>query len=131
MKENYLNKIEGIGLLLILFSFFIQIEENSIQNSINEVQFYQTQEKLDEIWNMLGKLYKQDSTIDVNKRYEELIEIEKNWKIYSENKKEIDKWKEDVWFSKISSFRIWIFILGALLVAFPKFINKNENTNHK
>lgn len=130
MKENYLNRIEGIGLLLILFSFLLQVEENSIQSSVNEAQFYQTQEKLDKIWNMLGKLYKQDSTIDINKKYEELIEIDKNWKTYSENKKELDKWEEDVWYAKILSFRIWIFILGAVLVACPKFINKNENTNH-
>jgi len=130
MKENYLNRIEGIGLLLIIFSFLLQIEENNIQSTVNEAQFYQTQEKLDKIWNMLGKLYKQDSTIDINEKYEELIEIDKNWKTYSENKKELDKWEEDVWYGKILSFRIWIFILGAVLAACPKFINKNENTNN-
>lgn len=118
------NIIEGIGLLLVLFSFLIQLIETDIESDIREAQFYQTQVKLDKIWELNGKEYSQEFSKSSNSRYIEFQEVNRNWKYYSQDKDYLEQWKKSVFFDFISKLRIWIFVIGSLILVIPKFINK-------
>lgn len=118
------NIIEGVGLLFILFSFSIQLIETDIESEIREAQFYQTQIKLDNIWELNGKEYSQEFSKPSNLRYIEFQEVNRNWKYYSQDKDYLDQWKKSVFFDFISKLRIWIFVIGSLILVIPKFINK-------
>ncbi|WP_305952113.1 hypothetical protein, partial [Emticicia oligotrophica] len=90
MSERKINIIEGIGLILILLSFLIQIVESDIETEIREAQFYQTQVKLDNLWDLVGDDFANDFTKSSNTRYLEFQEINKKWKYYSEDKEYLD-----------------------------------------
>ena len=124
MTERKSNIIESIGLLLILLSFLIQLIETDIESEIREAQFYQTQVKLDRVWDLLGKEYYIDNSKTSNSRYLEFQEINKQWKYYSEDKEYLDEWKKSVWFDFISKMRIWIFIIGSIILIIPKWIKR-------
>ena len=124
MTERKSNIIESIGLLLILLSFLIQLIETDIESEIREAQFYQTQVKLDRVWDLLGKEYYIDNSKTSNARYLEFQEINKQWKYYSEDKEYLDEWKKSVWFDFISKMRIWIFIIGSIILIIPKWIKR-------
>lgn len=49
------NKFEGIGLILVLFSFFIQIAEEEFTNQKQESEYYNIHKKLDAIWHVYSK----------------------------------------------------------------------------
>lgn len=118
------NIIEGVGLLFILFSFSIQLIETDIESEFREAQFYQTQIKLDNIWELNGKEYSQEFSKPSNLRYIEFKEVNRNWKYYSQDKDYLDQWKKSVFFDFISKLRIWIFVIGSLILVIQKFINK-------
>ncbi|MCA0363035.1 MAG: hypothetical protein LCH67_03270 [Bacteroidetes bacterium] len=124
MTERKNNIIESIGLLLILLSFLIQLIETDIESEIREAQFYQTQVKLDRVWDLLGKEYSIDNNKTSNSRYIEFQEINKHWKYYSQDKEYLDEWKKSVLFDFISKIRIWIFVLGSLILIIPKWIKR-------
>lgn len=124
MTKKKLNLIEGIGLILILLSFLIQLIESNIESEVREAQFYQSQVKLDKLWNLVGSDYKNDNSTNSNTRYLELQELDKNWQYYSQDKKYLDNWKNDVFYEGITNWRIWIFLLGSIMVVMPKFILK-------
>lgn len=124
MTERRSNLIESIGLILILLSFSVQLVETDIENEVREAQFYQTQNKLDRMWDLIGDEYSLDHSKSSNTRYLEFQEINKNWKYYSQDKEYLDDWKKSVWFDNISKLRIWIFILGSLFLIFPKLVRK-------
>lgn len=124
MTERRSNLIESIGLILILLSFSVQLVETDIENEVREAQFYQTQNKLDRIWDLIGNEYSLDHTKSSNTRYLEFQEINKNWKYYSQDKEYLDDWKKSVWFDNTSKLRIWIFVLGSLILIFPKIVRK-------
>ena len=124
MKEKKYNVLEGIGLLLILFSFLVQLIETDIESEIRDAQFYQTQVKLDRLWTITSKDYSEKHP-ELNVHSAINFEgIDKEWKIYSEDKDYLDKWKRGVYFEGIVKWRIWIFILGSILVVIPKFVSR-------
>jgi len=124
MTERKSKIIESIGLLLILLSFLIQLIETDIESEIRDAQFYQTQVKLDRIWDLLGKEYSIDNSKTSNSRYLEFQDINKQWKYYSQDKEYLDEWKKSVLFDFISKIRIWIFIIGSIILIIPKWIKR-------
>lgn len=116
------NRIEGIGLIIILFSFFIQIVEEDLSNQKHEAEIYNIHKKLDAIWHVYSKdfssrnpEYGVSSTIDF-KHYD------KDWKIYSENRKEIKVWNDLV--DESGKYKMILFIIGSILIVIPKFRGK-------
>jgi len=115
-----LNRLEGIGLILILFSFFIQIFQNNSEESFRESQNYHLNKKLDHLWVFIKKEYadghlkKKDSLMLNSKSTND------DWEAYSSQAKELKTWEGKIeFFADIST---WIFVLGTILVILPKFI---------
>lgn len=119
-SKTWLNRIEGIGLVLILFSFFVQSFQNDSESSFRESQNYHLNKKLDHIWTLIGKEYGADhSKSEVN-----LKSLDKDWEFYSRQVKEMETWEGKIeLFSQIGT---WIFVLGTILVIAPKFMEEKE-----
>lgn len=120
------NILEGIGLLLVLGSFLIQLLETEIEANVKEAQHYETQAKLDALWSIIVKEYSTDhpetgvqTAIDFNV-------MDKNWKYYSQNRQELEQWKKGVLAHPTSTARILVFVIGSLLLIFPKFVKIHE-----
>lgn len=116
------NRIEGIGLVLILFSVFIQIAEEDFNNQKQEAENYNIHKKLDAIWHVYSKDFSSR-----NPEYEVSSAINfkhyvDDWKIYSENRKEIKVWSDLVETS--GKYKMLLFILGSILIVIPKFREK-------
>jgi hypothetical protein len=47
---------------------------------------------------------------------------DENWKIYSEQIKELTPWEEAI--DVFSNFNVFIFVVGSLLIIIPKFIEE-------
>jgi hypothetical protein len=124
MTDRKFNKIESVGLLLILLSFLIQLLESDIETEIKDAQFYQTQVKLDKIWNLLGKEYSIDNNKTSNSRYNEFQEINNDWKYYTQDKEYLDEWKKSVLFDFICKMRIWLFVIGSVILIILKWITR-------
>lgn len=139
----WLNRVEGIGLILILFSFFVQIFQNNSEESFRESQNYHINKKLDHIWTLIENKYaeeekakpsktetsfgKDEKTRD-NKKLKPLIQLkplDHDWELYSVQAKEMQVWESKIeLFADIST---WIFVVGTILVIVPKFAReKNE-----
>lgn len=119
-SRTWLNRIEGIGLILILFSFFVQSFQSDSENSFRESQNYHLNKKLDHIWRLIGKEYTEEhSKAEIN-----LKSYDKDWEFYSKQVKELEKWENKIGlFSQIGT---WIFVLGTILVIAPKFMEERE-----
>ena len=131
MTESKVNIIEGVGLLLILLSFFIQLIESDIESEVREAQFYQTQIKLDRLWIIVSKEYSEKHP-DLNVHSAiDFESINKDWKYYSQDKEYLESWKKSVYFGQISKMRIWIFVIGSILLLTPKFSSKEKKTSLK
>jgi hypothetical protein len=124
MTDRKFNKIESVVLLLILLSFLIQLVESDIETEIKDAQFYQTQVKLDKIWNLLGKEYSIDNNKTSNSRYNEFQEINNDWKYYTQDKEYLDEWKKSVLFDFICKMRIWLFVIGSVILIILKWITR-------
>lgn len=113
------NKIEGIGLILVLFSFFIQIAEEEFKNQKQESEYYNIHKKLDAIWHVYSKDFstrnpEYDVSSAINfKHYDE------NWKIYSQNREEIKVWDNLV--ETAGKYKMILFIIGSIFIVIPKF----------
>jgi hypothetical protein len=121
-KRSTLNKLEGIGLLLVLISFFLQLFQNELQSSLNESQYYQLHNKLDTIWRIIQNDYSQnhpEAGVSGTINFEA---YSKNWKIYSEQIKELKPWEESI--SLFSKLNIVLFIFGSIILIIPKFIEE-------
>ena len=122
LSRVWLNRIEGIGLILILFSFFVQSFQSDSESSFRESQNYHLNKKLDHIWRLIGKHYSQElpkSGNSVN-----MQAINKDWEFYSRQVKELENWEGKIQlFSQIGT---WIFVLGTILVIAPKFMDEKE-----
>jgi hypothetical protein len=126
ISKTTANILEGIGLLLVLGSFLIQLLESEIEANLKEAQHYETQAKLDALWSILVKEY---STAHPEIGVQMAIDfkvMDKNWKYYSQNRQELQQWKKGVLAHPTSAARILIFILGSLLLIFPKFVKIHE-----
>jgi hypothetical protein len=113
LSKVWLNRIEGIGLVLILFSFFVQSFQNDSESSFRESQNYHLNKKLDHIWILIGK----QSSETVN-----LKSVHKDWEFYSKQSKELETWENKI--ELFEQFGTWIFVLGTVLVIAPKFLNE-------
>ncbi|MGN7787752.1 hypothetical protein ACTJIJ_24675 [Niabella sp. 22666] len=124
MTDRKANILEGIGLLLILFSFFIQLIEMNIEGEVREAQFAQTQLKLDQLWTVVSDDYSEKRPEHGVSKAIDLKAIEKGWKYYSQEKEELSEWEKSVLYGAISKWRIWVFILGSVLILIPKFTKR-------
>ncbi len=121
-NKKTLNKIEGIGLILILLSFFTQLIQNDLEGSLQESQYYHLNKKLDYIWTIVEKQYSENHPEEGVSMAINFKAYDEDWKIYSEQIKELKPWEESISiFSKIS---IWIFVFGTLLLIIPKFMEE-------
>ncbi|KFF21977.1 hypothetical protein [Chryseobacterium sp. JM1] len=121
MTERKTNIIEGIGLILILFSFLIQLIETDIESQVREAQFAQTQIKLDNLWVVISDDYSEKHPEQNLVKAIDIKNMDENWKYYSISKDDLSKWENSVLFQEISKLRIWFFILGSLIIVIPKF----------
>jgi hypothetical protein len=101
IKKKTLNIIEGIGLILILGSFFIQLLENDSANFKQEMRYYRLNSKMDYLWTIVSKDYSEkhpqdDITFSID--FKSYLD---NWKIYSEEKKEVEKFKKKLNFMPV------------------------------
>nr|WP_294859740.1 hypothetical protein [uncultured Fluviicola sp.] len=120
LSRNWLNRIEGVGLILILFSFFVQSFQSDSESSFRESQNYHLNKKLDHIWRLIGKEY----TKEHSKSEIDLKLYETDWEFYSKQVKELENWEGKIQlFSQIGT---WIFVLGTVLVIAPKFMEEKE-----
>jgi hypothetical protein len=117
-------RMEGIGLVLILASFIIQLEEIKVDNAVIESQNYYIEDKLDKIWKLSTTDYSQRHHDSLNTGATNLNSYVNDWKIYSQNRAYLENWQKGVLASWITGLRIWIFILGSILVIAPKFIRE-------
>lgn len=119
-SRTWLNRIEGIGLILILFSFFVQSFQSDSENSFRESQNYHLNKKLDHIWIVIGKEYQANhSKGGINLR-----SLDKDWEFYSRQVKELESWEGKI--NLFSQIGTWIFVLGTILVIAPKFMEERE-----
>ena len=121
-KRSTINKLEGIGLLLILISFFLQLVQNDLQSALNKSQYYQLHDKLDTIWRIIQNDYSQnhpEAGVSGTINFEA---YSKNWKIYSEQIKELKSLEDSN--SIFSKLNIIIFVFGSILLIIPKFIEE-------
>lgn len=121
----WLNRVEGVGLILILFSFFVQIFQNNSEESFRESQNYHINKKLDHIWALIENKYAEEHPEQKLSPILKLQAIKKDWELYSVQAKEMKIWESKIeLFADIST---WIFVLGTILVILPKFIpERNE-----
>lgn len=121
-SKKTLNRVEGLGLILILISFFMQLMQNDLEGSKHESEYYHLNEKLDNMWTIIEKQYSENHpdegvSMAINFKF-----YDENWKIYSEQRKEMESWEDAInIFSKIS---IVIFITGTIISIIPKFIEE-------
>lgn len=122
LSRVWLNRIEGIGLILILFSFFVQSFQNDSETSFRESENYHLNKKLDHIWNLIGKHYSESHSKRTTAHVGHLKSYGKDWEFYSKQSKELESWENKIeLFSQIGT---WIFVTGTILVIAPKFIDE-------
>jgi hypothetical protein len=116
-------RFEGIGLILILLSFFIQMIETGIEADIREAENYHINKKLDYLWAISSHDYANNHpetdvhfTLNFKSHFED-------YKIYSEDKKEINNWQKLVKYEWFTNTRLLLFIFGSILLIIPKFVN--------
>ncbi|MGV3611376.1 MAG: hypothetical protein ACO1N0_10530 [Fluviicola sp.] len=126
LSTTWLARVEGIGLILILFSFFVQIFQNNSEESFRNSQNYHINKKLDHIWALIENKYADDHPELNLSPVIKLKSIDKDWELYSRQAKEMETWENKIdLFADIST---WIFVLGTILVILPKFIPEKINT---
>lgn len=122
LTTSWLNRVEGIGLVLILFSFFVQIFQNNSEESFRASQNYHINKKLDHIWIWIEN---RDKEVKTPSSVTKLKSFDHDWELYSKQAKEMKIWESKIeLFADIST---WIFVIGTILVILPKFIpERNE-----
>ncbi|MFA5906989.1 MAG: hypothetical protein WC836_23885 [Desulfobacula sp.] len=114
------NKIEGIGLILVLFAFGWQLLENDLANLANDVDLYQTHKKIDAIWFVLSDSYTHSPTKNTAAvSIAEYDTLNNSWQGWEDMKKE----KNSVSSKKIIILmvRSVIYLLGSILIIYSKF----------
>lgn len=114
------NKIEGLGLILVLFAFGWQLLENDLANLANDVELYQTHKKIDAIWLVLSDSYTHSPTKNTAAvsmaGYDTLND---SWQDWEEMKKEKDSVSAQK--IRILMIRSVIYLLGSILIIYSKF----------
>jgi|LakMenEpi03Aug12_release.lakeMendotaPanAssembly.Ray.scaffolds.fasta_scaffold309796_2 hypothetical protein len=122
VTQKKLSKLEGIGLILILLSFFVQMVEVGIESDIREHENYQIHKKLDHIWAVASHDYAlkhgiQESQFSIDFQY-----YLKDYEIYSENKQDLDSWQKLVKYDWFINVRLVLFVIGSALLLIVKFL---------
>lgn len=116
------NTLEGFGLILILLSFFIQIVETDIESDIRDQENYLIHKKLDYIWeitsNDFGNRYPEQA-VHSSINFKAYVD---SYKIYSQDKLELNQWEELVKYKWFTNIRLFVFVIGSLMLIIPKFI---------
>ena len=120
------NLLEGIGLLLILLSFMIQMVETGIESDIREQENYYIHKKLDHIWAITSHDYAQkypESGVHSAINFKYYFD---DYKIYSQDQEELTEWEKLVKYNWFTNIRLICFILGSFLLILPKFIKTKD-----
>lgn len=120
LSAVWLGRVEGIGLVLILLSFFVQIFQNDSEESFRNSQNYHINKKLDHIWALIENKYAEEHPEKKLKPLIRLKSLDHDWELYSKQAKEMENWEDQInFFADIST---WIFVIGTILAILPKFI---------
>ncbi|MUP40133.1 hypothetical protein [Labilibaculum euxinus] len=130
-KKNILIKLfsyfEIIGIFLILVAFGWQQFETDSATLSYEVDLYQTHDKLDAIWGVIADDYAHRYSKDIKSQVStDFDSILANWKYWGRMKKEkviVDSQRE-----LARSIRIFLYVLGSLMVLTRKYYDINDKT---
>jgi len=119
MNTKSLNRLEGLGLIVILGSFLWQLIETDLRNVEQETEYYRLHEKIDNFWSVYANDYaNRNPTSGVLTRTDFKYIFDK-WKIYSESLKENRELSSQI---QISTWiRVVLFVIGSVLLIIPKF----------
>jgi len=124
LKQYNLNILEGLGLIIVLLSTFVQIFNTSISNDKQEYDYAKIHRKLDDLWKVNSHQYAENHPNDsvffaINFPY--LVD---DWKIYSQEHEESLYLDNAINYHE--TIRIVFFIIGSILLLLPKFIKPND-----
>lgn len=124
--QRRLNLIEGIGLSLILISSFTQLFQEELRGSQDRYEYYKLHRKLDDMWSVLSHQYAESHPKDSISFAIDFKYYMDNWKIYSQQINDTKDIESDL--SLFNKVQFLIFILGSMMLIFPKFIEPKEIT---
>lgn len=118
--------IEGIGLLLLLFSFGWQCWEESDKEDLQEYELRVLHEKIDHLWNSEYHKYiysseYNDNPIRDGKVYlssMNYISINQSWQHFDKMKELENSFPKDIRINSI--IRVLLYVIGSMLILFPK-----------
>lgn len=120
-RKKILNIIEGVGLILILFTAFIQQSETKIAASKQEYEYAKLHEKLDVLWAISSHQYEESHPSDSTQFWINFPSYLNEWKIYSEQKSNKDTLVMDSELNLFGSLRFVLFLIGSIMLIAPKF----------
>ncbi|SEA76644.1 hypothetical protein [Pedobacter hartonius] len=128
MTQRTLNKIEGIGLIIILLTSFIQQSENTILSSKQEFDYYKIHNKLDNLWTITSHQYAENHPGDSVRFLINFKAYRDHWKIYSEEERHPDAVYLNKEIANYESLRILAFFIGSIMLIAPKFVRNTDDT---
>lgn len=118
------NKIEGIGLILLLISFGWQLFQDELISTEEDSIEYQIHQKLDAIWELNSAIYTHsqinNSQTLANINYPALSDSWKYWDSIKKHRSSLYAQKEI-----IGNISILFFIIGSILIIVAKFKESN------
>lgn len=117
-----LNNIEVLGLILILFSFIVQLVEIDIENESRKFELLQLHEKLDHIWMITSHEYSLNHPEADVQTTIEFKSIFNSYKMYDQNNVELSVWQQLVALNKFHFFQTTLFIIGSGLLIIVKYL---------
>jgi hypothetical protein len=121
LNQRTANIFEGVGLIIILLSFFFQMVETGIENDIREQENYQIHKKLDYLWAISTHEYsKKHPEAKVNFAIDFKSYLD-DYTIYDQDRKNLTNWQKLVNYEWFINVRILLYIAGCFLIVIPKF----------
>lgn len=121
INQRTANMLEGIGLVLILITFLIQLLENGVDQEVRENANLEVQTKLDALWTVVSTDYAEKHPKDSVYKGIVLKNVDAGWKYYEQNRQKISSWKAAVHADITTTIRITLFLLGSIFLIIPKF----------
>lgn len=121
--KKTLNIIEGLGLILILATAFIQQYENEILDSKQEFDYAKLHVKLDALWAVTSHQYQENHAVDSTRFWLNFPSYLDKWKIYSEQASSEDAklLRNDI--KTFGTIQFVLFCIGSLMLILPKFFD--------
>ncbi len=126
LNQRTANIFEGVGLIILLLSFFFQMVETRIENDIREHENYQIHKKLDYLWAISSHDYSKkypDAKVHFAINFKSFMN---DYKIYDQDRQELSYWQKILNYEWFTIIRNWLFIFGSIFLIFPKFMKIKE-----